>query len=273
LSTFQPARLTDRVSLAGQAYYAIREKILKGEIALGAPLSRRQLALEFGMSLLPVTEALQALERDGLVESRPRVGTRVCLPMADEVRDRYQVREALESQSARLYAERAGPREKRTMEKMAAHMDALFNRSAAAGDDRDFLYAVHSYHLEFHLRIAEFAGSRVLREMIEKDHVLIFNWLFDVASSRPPLPPRFHRDLMAALNSGKAPTADRAMRRHIRYGLEAVAGNLAARTGALRFERVKLHSAPVEGSRSVAASIERPAAPRMKVSPGRRQSQ
>ena len=74
------------------------------------------------MSLLPVAEALQALERDGLVESRPRVGTRVCLPCASEIRDRYQVREALESQAARLYAERAGLRERRTMESMAAHM-------------------------------------------------------------------------------------------------------------------------------------------------------
>jgi len=120
------------------------------------------------------------------VESRPRVGTRVCLPDAGEIRDRYQVREALESQAARLYAERAGPREKRTLERMAEHMDALFNRSAAStGNGRDFQYAVHSYHLEFHLRIAEFAGNLVLRSLIETNHVLIFNWLFDVAASRP----------------------------------------------------------------------------------------
>ena len=41
------------VSLAARAYYAIRERILKGDIALGAPLSRRKLAIELGMSLLP----------------------------------------------------------------------------------------------------------------------------------------------------------------------------------------------------------------------------
>jgi len=70
------------------AYHAIRAKILRDMIALGAPLSRRKLAVEFGMSLLPVAEAFQVLERDGLVESRPRVGTRVCLPTAEEVRDR-----------------------------------------------------------------------------------------------------------------------------------------------------------------------------------------
>src|SRR4051812_27685467 len=130
------------------------------------------------MSLLPVAEALQALEADGLVESRPRVGTRVCLPTADEIRERYEVREALESQAARLYTVKATPREKREMEKMAEHLDAMFNRTANGGEnDRDFLYAVHNYHLELHIRIAEFARCTVLREMIEKNHVLIFNWL------------------------------------------------------------------------------------------------
>ena len=59
------------------------------------------------MSLLPVAEAIQRLATDGLVESRPRIGTRVCLPTAQDIRERYEVREALESQSARLFAEKA----------------------------------------------------------------------------------------------------------------------------------------------------------------------
>lgn len=235
----QSAGVGDSISLSEQAYHEIRQKILRGAIALGAPLSRRQLAAEFGMSLLPVTEALQALQRDGLVESRARVGTRVCLPSTEVVRDRYQVREALESQAARLYAENASPREKRIMERMAEHMDTLFNRAASESSDRDFLYTVHSYHLELHLRIADFARNRVLREMIEKNHVLIFNWLFDVSSSRPPLPARFHRDLIAELNVGKVAAADRAMRKHVEYGLEDVVEYLAARAKAPRFDRVK----------------------------------
>src|SRR5437879_2002130 len=61
------------------------------------------------MSLLPVSEALQRLENDGVVESVPRVGTRVCLPTPQDIRERYEIREALESQSARLFAEKASP--------------------------------------------------------------------------------------------------------------------------------------------------------------------
>jgi DNA-binding GntR family transcriptional regulator len=230
----------ERVSLSEHAYYTIRERILKGAIALGAPLSRRRLAAELGMSLLPVAEALQALEADGLVESRPRVGTRVCLPTSEEIRERYEVREALESQAARLYAVKATQREKREMERMAEHLDAMFNRTANGADhDRDFLYAVHNYHLEFHIRIAEFARCRVLREMIEKNHVLIFNWLFDVAASRPPLPPRFHQSLTEALNRGKVDIADKAMRMHVRYGIDSVVGALSGRATDAPFQRVK----------------------------------
>jgi len=61
-----------RISLSEQAYMLIRDRILKGEIPLGAELSRRKLAAELGMSLLPVAEGLQRLENDELVESRPR---------------------------------------------------------------------------------------------------------------------------------------------------------------------------------------------------------
>jgi DNA-binding GntR family transcriptional regulator len=229
----------ERASLSEQAYYNIRERILKGDLALGAPLSRRRLAAELGMSLLPVAEALQSLENDGLVESRPRVGTRVCFPTAEEVRERYQVREALESQAARLYAERATANQKRELESMAEHMDAMFQRCAGAQHDHEFLYAVQSYHLEFHLKIAECTGCRALRKMIEKNHVLIFNWLFDIAASRPPLPPRFHRDLAEALNRGKPEIADKAMRAHVRHGLEEIVGILGPRSKNLRFARAK----------------------------------
>ena len=218
----------------------IRERILKGEIALGAALSRRKVAAELGMSLLPVAEALQALENDGLLESTPRVGTRVCLPTADGIRERYEIREALESQAARLFAQKAGVREKRELGKMAEHMDLMFDRCAAsAGNSRDFLYAVHDYHLRFHLRIAECTGCGALARTIEKNHVLIFNWLFDVAASRPPLPPQFHRDLIEALNQGNTEEADRAMRAHIRYGLDTIVNTLGPRASGDGFERIK----------------------------------
>lgn len=214
-------------SLAETAYLVIRDRILKGELPLGSSLSRRRLAADLHMSLIPVAEALQHLENDNLVESRPRSGTRVCLPTPDQIRDRYEVREALESQSARLFTQRARPAERREMQRKAERMDALFNRCFEGETDREFLYKVHQFHAQFHLRLAECTGCHALRQAIERNHVLTYNWLYDVAARRPPLPPRFHRDLMEIINQGDPEIADRAMRRHVRHGLENVVRQFA----------------------------------------------
>ncbi len=210
-------------SLAQHAYLAIRDRILKGTLALGAPLSRRKLASELGMSLLPVAEALQRLESEGMVESWPRVGTRVCRPTAGDIRERYEVREALEAQAARLFSEKASPRERQELAKIAERMDGLFARVFNGQRARpEFLYDVHSYHARLHLRIAECTGCQLLCQALERNHVMIFNWIYDVAAARPPLPERFHRDLIQAISQGDAETADRAMRAHVRYGLGSV---------------------------------------------------
>src|ERR1700687_602244 len=92
-------------SLNEQAYDAIRDAILAGKLPPGSPLSRRRLAEELGMSTLPIADALSRLENEDLVESRARAGTRVRIPTADQVRGNYIVREALETHSARLFAE------------------------------------------------------------------------------------------------------------------------------------------------------------------------
>jgi DNA-binding GntR family transcriptional regulator len=39
-------------SYSEQAYQAVREQILRGRLPLGAPLSRRLLAIELGMSVI-----------------------------------------------------------------------------------------------------------------------------------------------------------------------------------------------------------------------------
>ena len=218
-------------SLSECAYEVIREQILRGKLPLGATLSRRRLATALEMSLVPIGEALQRLESEGLVESRPRVGTRVCIPTPEDIRDSYIIREALESQSARLFVQKASPLERRELRRMAEHTDVLFNRCVGGETDAEFLYEVHTYHCQFHLRIAECTGSRSLRQALDKNHVLIFNWLFDVSVHHQARPPRFHRELAEVLCGNDVEAADAAMREHIRYGLEGMVTAIQARTG------------------------------------------
>jgi len=166
-------------SLAGGAYGILRERILRGELPIGKVISRRQLATELGMSLLPVSEAFLRLEFEGLLESRPRAGTRVRIPTEQDVRGHYVVREALEAEAARLFAEAATAQERAELQKLAARVDAL---SAQTDGDR-FLYL--SLHEKFHHRIAECTRCQPLVDAIEKNHVLASTWLCVARQAAP----------------------------------------------------------------------------------------
>lgn len=215
--------------LSESAYQAIREKILRGGFPLGASLSRRKLAKMLGTSQLTVSVALRQLESDGLVETKARAGTRVRVPGPEDIRDSYILREALETQAARLFVRNATLEQRRELRRMAEHTDVLFNRCTGGVTDPEFLYEVHSYHLEFHMHIAQYGGSQALMRALEKNQVLIFNWLFDVAVHHQTRPPRSHRELIEVLCGADPEAADRAMRKHIQYGLEEIIGAITAR--------------------------------------------
>lgn len=210
-------------SLADQAYLAIRERILRGQLALGAVLSRRELAHEMSMSMLPVCEAMRRLETEGLVESKPRVGTRVRIPTERDIRERFVVREALEGQSARLVAATATLRQRQELVRMAEQVDA-FSKRVAAHPDSEQLFAVHNLHLQLHMRIAEYSGISALQELIDKNNLLVFNWMFDLVSNQPPM---FHKELLETVTGTDADAAEQAMRKHVQFGLEDTVRDVA----------------------------------------------
>ena len=214
-------------SLSEQAYHRIRNQILSGELLVGDMLSRRRLAEQFNMSFLPITEALRRLETEGLVESRPRIGTRVRIPTEQNIRDSNVIREALESQAARLCAERITDEEKEQLLRSAQHLDELQAVCARESVDSRFMVSVHTYHMEFHTRIANLSGCPGLSRAIEKEQVLIFNWLYDVAANRRTQPEQFHSKLAEELCSNDPQRADTAMRAHVRYGIDQILERLA----------------------------------------------
>lgn len=233
-------------SFSEQAYLAIRDRILHGKLTLGSVLSRRKLAAELGMSLLPVCAAIQRLADDGILESKPRVGTRVRIPTEQDIRERYIIREALETQAARLVAEKANLQQRQELVHMAEQLDAL-NRRTAVDQDAEFRFTVQGYHMQLHLRIAEYSGASALRELIEKNSVLIFNWLFDLFAPPAPLPLRFHRDLLDAVTGTDVEMAERKMREHIQYGEEDTVRSFAqARSTSNSKRRWRLRGAPDE---------------------------
>lgn len=244
-------------SLADYAYQLIRDRILTGEVSLGAVLSRRRLAEEFGVSFVPVTEAMQRLERDGLLESQPRLGTRVRIPTSQDIRDRFVIREALESQSARLFAENASSSQKRELLQMAKHLDSLYDRCAAENVSSDFWVSVHREHMSFHTKISEYSGCRELCRALENNHVLVFNWLFDTAIGGRPLPHGFHSRLAKELCEGSPEVADAAMRKHVNYGLEETLQSFKPRIDQDQWRLKRNGQHPQPASTSANAAVRR----------------
>jgi DNA-binding GntR family transcriptional regulator len=222
------------VSRAGEAYLIVRERILRGELVIGQAISRRKLAAELGMTLLPVSEALKRLEDEGHVESRPRAATRVRLPNEQDVRGHYLVREALEVQAATLFAEIATPREKADLLRLAIRVDTM---ASQASRDR-FVYL--SVHERFHRRVAECTHFSPLCEAIDRTSALSSTWQC-ASRDREPGVRRNHQILAENLMKGPGVAAE-AMRAHIRLSLEKTLRLLRpyfelARNGGSHFSR------------------------------------
>ena len=195
--------LPETSSLAAEAYKVVCERLSRGELVLGQPLSRRKLAAELGMSSVPVGEALMRLEIEGLLESRPRAGTRVRIPSAEDVVGHYVVREALEVQAALLVGEYATSSERSELRRLAARVDALSMQI-----DRSRYVALHQ---KLHRRIAECARCEVLSQAIEKTQALASIWLCAMRKPMPTDSTTRHHDLVEAILGGDATRAAEAV--------------------------------------------------------------
>jgi DNA-binding GntR family transcriptional regulator len=86
---------------------ALRAAILSGEIAAGVPLRQDAIAEKFGVSHIPVREALRHLAAQGLVTIRPNRGATVSRLSANEAKELLEIRCVLETQAVRWALPRA----------------------------------------------------------------------------------------------------------------------------------------------------------------------
>ena len=80
----------------------LKEAILTGALPGGTPLRQEDLAAEFGLSRMPIREALRQLEAQALVDFYPHRGAVVTEISAAEGGDNYAIRGALEPAALRL---------------------------------------------------------------------------------------------------------------------------------------------------------------------------
>nr|WP_202447696.1 GntR family transcriptional regulator [Streptomyces sp. SID5468] len=105
--TVPPARRpTARRDFGRTVCAAIRADIVSGHFAPGGRLTEELLAKRYGVSRVPVREALRALESEGFVRSRRHIGASVAEPTEQEARDLLEIRALLEPLGAARAASR-----------------------------------------------------------------------------------------------------------------------------------------------------------------------
>ncbi|MGE4428696.1 MAG: GntR family transcriptional regulator [Solirubrobacteraceae bacterium] len=214
-----------RSALVDEIAAAIRQRIMSGEIAIGAQLRQAELATELGVSRTPVREALRQLQTGGLIEVVPHRGAIVRVPVAWEVREAYQVRAELEGFACELAVERISAAELEALREANAAMReaTLHPPELAPGEEPPTTQANDTFHTTIH----QAAGNqRLARSISELNDTFPRNvsWLVLRGDQR-------HREqnvdeherITTALAEGDAATARREMQRHVMTAGEQLA--------------------------------------------------
>jgi DNA-binding GntR family transcriptional regulator len=93
------------VNIQDAVVNGIRHMILSGRLKPGDRLRQDELANTFGVSTMPVREALRQLQAEGLVIFRPRRGATVARLAVSDYEEIYHIREELETLACRWVAE------------------------------------------------------------------------------------------------------------------------------------------------------------------------
>jgi DNA-binding GntR family transcriptional regulator len=94
------SRMTKKIgrqSLTDQIVVELRRRIIAGELAEGTPLRQEALAIELGVSRIPIREAIRQLEAEGFVQSELHKGTVVKALSLAEIQELFDIRIHLET--------------------------------------------------------------------------------------------------------------------------------------------------------------------------------
>ncbi|WP_067672514.1 GntR family transcriptional regulator [Nocardia miyunensis] len=184
----------------------LRDRIIAGQFQPGYRLVERDLAEQFGVSRIPVREAIQTLITEGFVEvlsPRKIVVKRVSRRDVEEL---FGVREALETYAAREATLRADKAELRTLKNL---VEKARRATLSGHPDR-----ISRANAEFHRHIIDMAGNRLLAELLRPLEGRL-RWLFQQIEDPGQLWCE-HRALYEAIASGDADIAADHALRHVR---------------------------------------------------------
>ncbi|MFE4582617.1 GntR family transcriptional regulator [Streptomyces chartreusis] len=170
----------------------LRQDIIAGRLLPGDRLVERELADRFGVSRVPVREAIRALVAEGFVHFETPRRTVVRRLSPADVKELFELREALEVYAAGLAASRATP------EDLADLRELL--RAAASATEAGDAEKITDVNTRFHDRILAMAGNSLLTSVMEPVDGRL-RWLTRQNEEWPQLLTE-HQDLYEAIASG-----------------------------------------------------------------------
>lgn len=204
----------------------LRADILSGVYAPGDRLVERRLAHRFGVSHIPLREALARLVEEGLVERLPRRGARVASlspRMLDEV---SSLRVVLEQFAMRRL-------QGRFTAAARAELQAIVGRMIHAAEQQD-LTLVHELDQQFHEYLWRLTDHALLVEVAGQLRSRVSHFFRAAAAPLGPDGMRrhaeTHQELLDVIASGDLRAAQEAMEQHIRAAAQRIADARLTRT-------------------------------------------
>ncbi len=220
----------DKITLASLPYTAladavvmsIREAILQRRLKPGQRVLEVEIAHELGVSRAPVREAIRQLESEGLLVSRSHRGTYVATVSAQDAREIFSLRAALEALAVMLVV-RSGQSE------CLDELEELLDTMQAKVDAND-LAGMVATDFQFHEALCRAAGHQRLLNIWLSMSVQIRALVSvnDLQYFRPQEIVSRHRAVMAAMFARDAEQAMRLLASDIIEAGEQTATSVAA---------------------------------------------
>jgi DNA-binding GntR family transcriptional regulator len=216
-------------TLGEQLDAALEQAIIQGVLKPGQRINPDEIAEQYGVSRIPVREALRSLGANGWVDIRPRHGAYVRQRSEAELLQLFEVRESLDTTAARLAAVRRSPEQLAELSGLAARC----LHAAQQGNRKDEVATLNG---EFHQAVARASGNEVLASML--DHLgKRVRWYYTaVVPARGIASAQEHVDMVEAIRARDPDAAERAVHAHVRGTREVIESALAGPDAALAAE-------------------------------------
>jgi DNA-binding GntR family transcriptional regulator len=202
--------------LREQVYTSIKGAIIGGEFEPGRRLIEEKLAEDMKTSRTPVREAIQKLEKEGLIYRLPRGGFAVKGVSEDEVEEVFGLRGILEGYAGYLATARMNEEELKALEDVIAKEEqCLLNMNPEEfirldGEFHDILYKASKNNRLYGL-------LNDLRDYMYRYRVIILRY-----QRKPQLAIQDHKEMVSSIRSKNARQVEKLVRKHMTRGKEVI---------------------------------------------------